>query len=248
MQHFDDGSIELLLSGEPSEPEVRRLLDHMAGCEACSRRFEAAKQEEQEIGALLSLVDHPVPKVGVEEVIRRATRLGRRTYIAAAAGIVLFVLAAAASATPGSPLRSWLVGLLGEAREAPAQDGQGPSTGAPGGISVIPAGEFELVFEAVQEVGVLRISLTDENELAIRSIGGGPGYSIAPEHVRVENAGSTADYEITIPRSAEHVRIRVADAVVLVKRGASIVTAAVQDAAGRYVMNFADLPPRNPSE
>lgn len=248
MQHLDEGAIQQLLSGELSEAEAQRLLDHMTGCQPCSRRLEAARQEDQEIERLFSLVDHPLPEISVEGVIYRAHRRGRRTYIAAAAGIVLFVLAAAASAMPGSPLRSWLVGLVGEGRETPAQGGQGPATGAPGGISVIPTGEFELVFEAVQEVGVLRITLTDQSELAVRAIGEGPSYSLAPEHVRVENAGSTADYEITLPRSAGHVRIRVADAVVLVSRDGSIATEAVQDDAGRYIMSFTDLPPRQPIE
>lgn len=243
MQHLDDESIELLLSGELSESEAHAIRDHLAQCRACVRRVEAARQEDQEIGALLSVLDHPVPQVRAEDVMRRARRRWLRPRTAAA-GIVLLVVAGAASAMPGSLVRTWLAELFEGLQETGAQ--QSPPVGVSGGISVIPTGQFELVFEVGQRSGVIRVSLTHEAELAVRAIGEGPGYSVAPERVQVENAGSAADYEILVPRSAENVRIRVGDTVVFTKQGASITTAARPDGRGRYILDFAALQPADP--
>ncbi|NIN71019.1 MAG: hypothetical protein GTO46_03595, partial [Gemmatimonadetes bacterium] len=117
-----------------------------------------------------------------------------------------------------------------------------------GGLSLVPTGEFELVFEAVQDAGTVEVSLTDESELAVRSIGGQPRYSVAPNQVRIDNAGSTADYEVLLPRSARHVRIRVGDSVVFTQQDGSIMTTAVPDAAGRYVLELVGLRPTRPTE
>jgi hypothetical protein len=245
MQHLDDTAIELLLSGEQDKSEARDRLAHLAECDACNRRLAAAREQDQELGSLLSLLDHHLPPLGPEDVMQRARRRWRHPYIAAA-GIALLVVAGAASALPGSPLRTWLEGFLGASPETSARppDEQLIS----GGVSVLPTGEFELVFEAVQEAGVVSVSLTDEPELAVRSIGGEPGYSVAPDQVRVDNAGSVADYEVLLPRSAGHVRIRVGDSVVLTKQDDSIVTTAARDAAGRYVLEFAALRLADPAE
>lgn len=245
MRHLDDVSIDLLLSGELGESEAQRGLAHLAECDACSRRLATAREQDQEIGALLSLLDHPVPQLGSADVMRRARRRWRHAH-AAAAGIALLVLAGAASAVPGSPLRTWLAGLLGKPPETSAPPA--PEQLVEAGVSVVPRGEFELVFDALQEVGVIRIGLTDGPELAVRSVGGAPGYSVEPDQVRIDNAGSTADYEILLPRSARHVRIRIGDSVVFTMRDGSITTAAAPDAAGNYVLEFAALRPADRTE
>ncbi|UCC73885.1 MAG: hypothetical protein JSV86_04810 [Gemmatimonadota bacterium] len=245
MQHLDEESIELFLSGELSESESHPIRRHLGGCQACVRRLEAARQQDQEIGALLGLLDHPVPQVDAEHVVRRARRRWRRPYIAAA-GIGFLVVAGAASAMPGSPLRTWLARLFEGAQETGLRPGA--PAGVSGGISVIPTAQFELVFETGQESGVMRVTVADEAEFAVRAIGRPPAYSVAPEGVLIENAGSTADYEIVVPRSAESIWIRVGDYVVFTKQGASIVTAATPDARGRYVLEFTALKPATPAE
>lgn len=238
MRHLDDAAIELLLSGELDESQAERPRAHLAECDACSRRLAAARRQDQEIEALLSLLDHPVPALAAEKVMHRAGRRWQRPY-AAAAGIALLVAAGAASALPGSPLRTWLGRVLGASQEpsAPSLEEQR----LPGGVSVVPAGEFDLVWEAIQETGAMTISLTDGPELAVRVSGGEPGFSVGPQEIRVENAGSIADYEILLPRAAAHVQIRVGGSVVFTKQNGSIETMAIQDDAGNYVLEFAVL-------
>ncbi len=118
----------------------------------------------------------------------------------------------------------------------------------PGGISVIPTGEFELHFETSQSTGVIRIALTDGAELAVRAFGDSPGYDLAPEGVRVENVGSTADYEVLVPRSARRVTIRVEETVVFTKQDASIVTLAVEAERAGYLLDFAELRSPRPND
>jgi hypothetical protein len=249
MPHLDSEAIELLLSGELGEPDLRARGAHLAECPACARRVEAARQQDRAIGELLSSLDHPVPRVAAEDVVRRAGRGWRHRYAVAASIVLLAAAGAAVAAVPGSPVRAWLAGLLEGPPRAPVEEPpeaplpQGQPAGIAAGISLVPTERFELVFASGQESGVLRITLSDEAELAVRASGTPPAYSVGPEQVRVENAGATADYEILIPRSASSVRIRVGDTVVFTKQGAAVTAAAAPDAEGRYFLEFAHLRP-----
>lgn len=235
MRHLDDELIDLYLGGELGEADARAVLEHLAECDACGRRVEAAKDEDRDIGELLGLLDHPIPQVGAADVMRRAARRWRVSH-AVAAGVALLVVAGAATAVPGSSVRTWVARLLERPQETTAE--QDPA----GGVSMIPTDPFELVFETSQASGTVLVTLVEEAEFAVRAIGRAPAYSVAPQGVRVENAGSTADYEIRVPRSANNIRIRVGDSIVFTKQAASIVAAVHPDAGGRYVMEFAALP------
>ena len=242
MRHIEDGSIQLLLAGELDDRETRRVREHMAECDTCARRFHAAEREDREIASLMGALDHAVPEVDPDDVIGRAARRDRRSYIAAAA-IVFLALAGAAAAMPGSPVRSWVAGLL-----LGSQGGQGSQTaGVPGGVSVAPVGEFELAFEVVQEAGVIRVILIDADELAVSASGGSPRYSIGPNEVRVDNTGSTADYEVSLPRSAPHISITVAGTTVLTQRDGEVMTTGDPDSSGSYSFDFEALPAIAPS-
>ncbi len=146
---------------------------------------------------------------------------------------------------PGSPVRSWLARIFagaGETVESPAGGQQAGIPGAqPAGVSVLPSARFELVFEANQDSGLIRIALANQAEVAVQSDREGVGYSVEPSGVRVLNAGSSANYQVVIPRDAESVSIRVGDTIVFEKRGATIVTAAARDDAGRYVVDLSAL-------
>ncbi|MDQ3809503.1 MAG: hypothetical protein M3336_04365, partial [Chloroflexota bacterium] len=75
-------------------------------------------------------------------------------------------------------------------------------------------------------------------ELAVHSIGGSVGYSVRPEGVWIQNASSRASYEVVLPRDAPRVRIRVANAVIFAKDGATVRAITPQSADGRYVVRF----------
>lgn len=242
--HLNDERIELLQAGELPEREEWISLDHIADCATCTSALEAAKREDRRIAELLSVLDHPVPHVDPDELVSRARRGGVRAELVAAS-IAVMVLAGVASGLPDSPIRSWFSRVsrgFEETAAVPAGRAQrGTFERSPSGVSVLPSGDFELVFETVQEAGMIRISLTDQIEIAVRSDSGGVGYSVKPQAVTVLNSGSVANYELVLPQGAKSIRIRVGDTVIFYKREAEIETSATQPAPGQYVLEFRAL-------
>lgn len=241
--HLDAEKIERLLANETSPEEKRVWRDHLASCADCASLQEEAERDDREIAGQLGLLDHAIPDTDVRRLRRRATRPALRRTLAAAA-LAFLIVAAAASAMPGSPVRSWLsrvfAGTEDSSRHAPTAEGVGAAI-QPSGVSVRPSRSFELVFDAVQDSGVLRITLSDEPEVSVRSEGSGVGYSVEPSRVRVLNSGSRASYRVVLPEDATSITIRVGDVPVLVKRGATIETSALRDVTGDYLVSFATL-------
>ncbi len=242
--HLSEDKIEQLLDGELPEHEAQTLRDHLAACGACVEAFEAARLEDRDIARLLGSLDHHIPDVDPSQLRVRARRRALRPRLAAAS-IALLVVAGAAYAMPGSPLRSWFARVFPGDGETAESLSRGDEAGIPGtqpaGVSVLPSGRFELVFEANQESGLVRISLAAQAEVAVQSDREGVGYSVEPSGVRVLNAGSSANYQVVIPRDAESVSIRVRDSIVFKKQRATIVTSAARDDAGRYVLDLSAL-------
>jgi hypothetical protein len=242
--HVEEQKLEGLLSGELSEGEKAVVREHLAQCEACASAFEAAQREDIEIARLLESLDHRVPDVDPGQLARRASRRVPRPQLVAA-GIALLIAAGAATAMPGSPVRSWLSrvidGLGGTGTALPGQEQVGATEQPPAGVSVVPTAEFALAFEAVQETGRIRITLESQPEVAVRSDSEGVGFSVEPLGVRVLNAGSQANYEIVIPIDAESVVIRTGEKIVFQIQDGVVLIPAAAPAAGDYVVDFAAL-------
>lgn len=241
--HLEAEQLERLIAGELPEDERRALGDHVEGCPECASDLEAARREDEEIGRLLSSLDHPVPQVDALGLARRARRRRMSPRLAAAA-IALLVFAGAAAAIPGSPLRSWLSGVLdgvGEA-ERPGAEGAGQAERQPAGISVVPTAGFEVVFADAQESGVIRIRIADQAEVVVRSDSEGVGYSVEPRGVRVLNAGARADHEVVLPMDAKSIVIRVGETVVYEMRDGRVVTPASGAVTESYIVDLSAFP------
>ena len=63
MQHPDDGLIEEYLDGELAPPARADLEAHLAGCEACRERFDAARRYFAEATNLIEQLGEPIPAV-----------------------------------------------------------------------------------------------------------------------------------------------------------------------------------------
>ena len=238
--HLSDRQLELIRRSEMAEPEARSARAHIVGCEDCAQRLRALSREEAKMENLLRLLDHEPPRIGVDAVIRRARARPRRAPSLLAAGIAILFVVAGAAAMPGSPVRQWLARLRSEGHtsvpQQPAPEPEGRNSTFAPGISLTPDGAFDLVFEAPQADGSIRITLSPGAELAVRPIGGAVGYSVRPEGVWVQNAGSRTSYEVVLPRDAPRVRIRVADVEIFAKDGATIRTVAPQGAGSRSLV------------
>jgi hypothetical protein len=83
---------------------------------------------------------------------------------------------------------------------------------------------------------VAAVSLTDGTHVVARRLAGTATFTTDIDHVTIENGGSTADYEIELPRNAVWVEIRVGPRRLLVKEGPRVVTDAPVGAGGRYLL------------
>jgi hypothetical protein len=234
---------------------VAATLHHLAECSECGQRLRRLRASNEDMAQLLREIDHPMPPVSLAAVLARAAQRRRtRRRGALAAGLATLVIAgAAAAAVPGSPVRRYvervLIGQAGpQARRAstarPSTALLGVRQTAPSGIAFVPVGDVEVRFREVQRAGTIRIRLTDATAVRITHVGGSAGYVLTAGGVSVENAGSGASYDITLPRTGAPAVVRVSDRVVFSKSDSAISTPALPDRGGSYVIAFPQLTSR----
>lgn len=228
--HLDPETLERVLHGELDGPRAAVARDHLADCPACAAALEEAELRERRVFGLLEQLDHEAP--GLDwKAVESASRGGGGLLIAASIACIL--AAGLLYAFPDSPLRSWIDRMR---EEAPAP---GPAAGPDGqqpvsGLSMRPIAPFEIVFAGQQESGEVRIAIADTPELEIRVLGAPVDLESGPDRVRVANLGSRSSYSVRLPDAGPTITVRVGDAVVLVRSGTELRTAAPRDASGEY--------------
>jgi hypothetical protein len=235
--HLDDGQIQRFVDAELTAASAVEARAHLDGCVECRARVAAARDEDAWVLERLRELDHPAPRVQVQAVVtdveRRTLRWGRW-----AASIAMIVgVAGIAYAAPGSPLPE-LVGRLtawirGNDRAATVSP-TAPTERIASGTAMAPGDRLRIVFRAEQPGGVALVSLTDAAIVEVRALDKPAEFTLDPDRVSIDNAGSTARFEIDIPSSAPRVEILVGDRRVLLKDAGRVVTAAPRDADGKY--------------
>ncbi len=199
--------------------------------------------DDREVDEMLSLLDHPVPKVSVEVVIERArtTRVDRLRW---AAGVVLAVAlaAGAAYAAPGSPVRGWIaeagraLGLGSEATE-PGVSPSPPPTPESGGISLVPGAALVIEFLEADLSGYARVDFTDDAEVVVRAPTGSTRFVSEPERLLVEHP--TPDtVQVLIPRTGGRVTLRVGARELLRRNGEDVTATVPSTGDGGYVFRL----------
>lgn len=236
--HLDDEQIQRLLHGElpgSDEPLVR---GHLGVCSECRSKLDEAEREEAWVSQRLRRLDHKQPQVSVESVLAaHHPRLwgGRRLV----AGFILALAAAGvAYAMPGSPLPGLLdriIHLVNPAPERTAKVAQPPGAVSRAGIAVPPGDRLTIAFPAGHPGDTAIVSLTGRAEVRVRALRGAITFTSDPDRLLVRQ-GPRTRLEITIPRSARSIDIRVGARRIWSKQGSRIVTAARRDAKGRYFL------------
>ncbi|NOT32672.1 MAG: hypothetical protein HOP12_00710 [Candidatus Eisenbacteria bacterium] len=241
--HLDEEQIQRLRHGELAASEELAALEHLAACIECRSTVDEAEREERNVDALLESVDRAAPRVDAETiVVRSAARARTRPAELArqAAGFALVVvLAGAAYAAPGSPLPAWVAavaGWVGERTEAPAQvePTRSHEEFQAGGITVPIERELVIEFSSIQSAGEARVTLTDGAEVSVHAPIGAANFTSGVRQLVVDNRGSSASFEVEIPRHAPWVEIRVAGRQLFLKDGPRITTAASADSSPPY--------------
>lgn len=231
--HLDDEQVQRFLHQEYTA-QPGSLLRHLEVCGECRAGLTGAQREEDEVLALLAQADHAPPNIEVAVVVARARRR-RVIWIRWAAGGLLAVGLAGAVAA-GSPVRGWMSALAARSTRTPGPEVVPSAPVAAvspiGGIAVVPGASFVVLFQDAQRVGEARVVVTDGTELVVRARSGAATFTSSSDRLVVDNRGSTADFDITIPSGAIRVEIRIGDRRVFVKDGTRITT--VAPASGLY--------------
>lgn len=236
--HLDPEQLERTVHGE-LRPDDGLVQDHLAECQECRLRVSEAEQDEAWIMEQLRHLDHrrPSPPIRISSGAPRRAGWSRPQRLAA--GLALTVAAAgAAYAVPGSPLSRavhHVVSLLqGTIRPAPAALPPVAATSrSQSGIAVAPGNHFAIVFSGAVPGGSATLSLTQGDEVLVRSLDGANFHSDV-DRLLVESKTPGAKFEVEIPRSAPSVEIRVGGRVVFRKESSRIVTSALLSKDGSY--------------
>jgi hypothetical protein len=238
--HLDDESIERLLHGELGPDREASARSHLATCPPCEARLKESRALESRLFGLLGNLDHEAPEIDWDAVLRFPTPR-RKTHTRIAASIAFLLLAGGILyALPESPVPGWIDRLLGrDALETPAPGERFRSERdtAVSGLTVRPAGDFEIVFEASQASGTIRLRFLRTPNLEFRVVGSPVELESGPDRLTVSNARSRSSYEILVPESSS-IRVRVAGEDVFVTRGVEVQEGGLPDPAGFYVLDL----------
>ncbi len=246
--HPADNAWQALGDGELSAVPAHALRQHRDGCARCQQRCSELETAQRECGALLAVLDAPMPSVDVNVVIWLAqARREASAWRSIAAAVAIVLIGAAATVAAASPLvwqmiaRAWQTVVstprpVGSPNVGPTV---GETTPQPVGIAIEPRGAVRIAFQAVQVGGEIRIALTNDSGkvsvVANRSV----PYSVRSTTVVISNAGTDATYDIVIPRNSPQATVLVAGEEVFVKDGWRVSThLAGVGQADRYVLPF----------
>ena len=246
--HLDDERIQRLLHGELAAPEQSAVQAHLSGCAGCRQAVSGAERENDELRSVLRHVDHRPPSIGVEAIIARSRRRGP-VWLRLAAGLLLSVgLASPAYAAPGSPLPGWLAAagrfLSGTASPkvtpSPEQPAPAPELA---GIAITPGARLTIVFYATQSTGAANVSLIDGPDVVVRAPGGAATFTSEASRLVIDNRGSSANFQIDIPRAAPRVEIVLGATRLFLKEGVRIMVDAPAGTIDSYSLPLSGSAP-----
>jgi hypothetical protein len=225
--HPSDAALLALVHDELSSGEAAAIRSHLAGCAGCREREAGVRSGEAKIGALLRLLDHPVP-VRVAPGAR-ARRFGVR-QAALAASLAVFLAGAAAAAVPGSPLNQWFRSQLGGApstapRAAPSAPAPAAATPAQvaGGVEIPAPRALVVTFAEAEAGGLLTVRAGSQANASLQAYGGDVGYQVGDGRIEVDNRKPAGRYTLVVPATLSRLTVLV--------DGRSVFDSAVRPAA-----------------
>jgi hypothetical protein len=119
----------------------------------------------------------------------------------------------------------------------------------PRGIVAAPGQNLVIVFAVSQAAGHATIMVGAGEEVDVRALEGRAAFTSDDDVLWIDNRGSTASFEIRIPRAAPRVEIRIGDQRVFLKDASRITTDAPVRGDGAYVLPLSAARPtdRSPS-
>ena len=233
--HADEGQLQTLVDGELAD---ERLRHHVMECKACRARAEWVKMEQEEVFELLGALDHPRKGLSPETAIARG-RTRRWSPIAKAAGfVVVAALAGVAYAAPRSPIRSLIDRVFDRGLAAPPTVQRPAPQPVISGVTVAAGERMSISFAETQSKGDIHVRIGDVAEIEVRTTGPGAAFTAGERNLSIDNSGSSADFEIVLPRLAPLVELFVGKDRVFAKRGDEVITSGSITTTGEYVVSL----------
>jgi len=208
--HPSDETLLALIHGELGDRDAADARAHLGSCADCAARSAALRRGDAEIGALLSLLDHPVPSRPLP-VPRSARPRRARPAIAAALGLLL--AGAAAAAVPGTVVHRWIAARLGaapERRPAPTAPAPTPHEPQGGGVELPGSAPLTVSFAMAEPGGRLTVSAGARGGAMLHAFGGDVGYQVGRGRIAVDNRRPAGRYTLEVPRDLARLTVVVA--------------------------------------
>lgn len=175
--HLDEGTLQAFLDDELATGERSAAAEHMLACEQCRTAHEGLKRANALFSDAVSSLDadsvSALPPAPARPVAR--ARWGAGSLVKAA-GLILFLAAAASAAVPGSPVRLLVERVV--QRDAPEEPATAaapapaePPAPQPVGLVVLPAsGALEVSIRDFRH-GSIRVRLSGADEASVSALG-----------------------------------------------------------------------------
>lgn len=203
----DDAMLIRYIDNEATEAERTLVENAVAADTTLATRLAQLEHRSSAARAAIASEDVPVPpSLNAFDAPPRTPR----TWLRAA--LLIGALGVGAFAVP--PVRAWILDAFGR-----STDRNGAVVQPPAPVVIDTVGiffdappEFLIELEAAQRNGRLIVSVADVGQAGaeLRTPGGTESFFVTPEGLQIVNGDvSTAEYEITLPRTVRDVRIRI---------------------------------------
>jgi anti-sigma factor RsiW len=212
--HPSDVALLGLVHDELPAGEAATIRSHLTGCAECREREAGLRAGDARIGALLRLLDNPVPTRVAPE--GGGPRFGVRRA-ALAASLAVFLAGAAAAAVPGTALNRWFRSQLGSAtptapRAAPPAQAAAPTAPAQvaGGVEIAVPRALVVTFAEPESGGVLSVHATSRATASLQAYGGDIAYQVGDGRIEVDNRKPAGRYSLEVPATLPRLTVLVA--------------------------------------
>jgi hypothetical protein len=234
--HLDEELIQRVLHAELTPSRRQEVQSHLAGCVDCRSLVDEAQRDESRIFALLSELDHPLPRIPDEVAIASGRSMGWGRLVA---GILIGILAAGAVyAASGRPLPKIFQRLVEWVAQnpVPAAPSAASSPQAPQRGIAVPAGDRLVILFSTTRGGQATITLSDDTEVQVRTLRGVASFTSDLDRLQVDSRSDSARFVIAIPRQAPLVEVQVGGRRVFLKEAGRVVTPTRPDPRGDYLI------------
>lgn len=237
-----------------TEEQLQRILheeaagdaSHLAVCSDCQAQLARARDDESEILALLTTVDHEPQGPGADAIASMASRRGAgrqpRRFPWAAVVLLACFLGGVAYAVTSTPLRSWLAKMLADSTGAPAPVDPDHAQETPtslSGIAVDPGDGLAISFEHPAPGSRVRVLLGDQSQVLVQGPDDGARFTSEPGRLLVSIVADSTLIQVTIPRGAPRVEIFALGRRLLLKQGPTVEVSSPAAPDGGYVIPLA---------